>query len=162
MLVEARRLRVNIGLALADRDEMVYLETLRFAGNSSLRQVVSGQRVPMALTSLGRAYLSTLTPSEKRLQFAHLKARHPRDWSILRQQINASIEEVNDHGWCAASWQPQVVALATPIELESQPVHVLNMSVHTKDSQKDVTQRLSTELMRLKGNLMSSYHRMIG
>lgn len=53
MLVEARRLRVNIGLALADRDEMVYLETLRFAGNSSLRQVVSGQRVPMALTSLG-------------------------------------------------------------------------------------------------------------
>ncbi len=162
MLVEARRLRVNIGLALADRDEMVYLETLRFAGNSSLRQVVSGQRVPMALTSLGRAYLSTLTPSEKRLQFAHLKVRHPRDWSILRQQINASIEEVNDHGWCAASWQPQVVALATPIELESQPVHVLNMSVHTKDSQKDVTQRLSTELMRLKGNLMSSYHRMIG
>jgi len=36
MLVEARRLRVNIGLALADRDEMVYLETLRFAGNSSI------------------------------------------------------------------------------------------------------------------------------
>ena len=50
-----RELRVNVGLAIADQDEMIYLDTLRFGPNASLRKVVSGQRVPMAVTSLGRA-----------------------------------------------------------------------------------------------------------
>lgn len=161
MMSEARRLRVNIGLALADRDEMVYLETLRFAGNSSLRQVVSGQRVPMALTSLGRAYLSTLTLAQKRTQLGHLKTRHPRDWPALRQQITQSMQDVKEYGWCAASWQPQVVALATPIEIESQVVHVLNMSVHTKDSRKEVTERLAPELLRLREHVITMHTRML-
>lgn len=162
MMSEARRLRVNIGLALADRDEMVYLETLRFAGTSSLRQVVSGQRVPMALTSLGRAYLSTLTPTEKRRQFAHLKSRHARDWPALRSEINEAIHAVNQQGWCAASWQPQVVALSTPVEIDSQVVHVLNMSVHTKDSPEVVTRRLAPELIRLKDQLITQHNCMLG
>lgn len=162
MMSEARRLRVNIGLALADRDEMVYLETFRFAGTSSLRQVVSGQRVPMALTSLGRAYLSTLTPTDKRRQLAHLKSRHARDWTALRNEITQAIHAVNEQGWCAASWQPQVVAISTPIEIDSQAVHVLNMSVHTKDSPDMVTKRLAPELMKLKKHLMTLHTRMLG
>jgi len=162
MLAEARRLRVNVGLALADRDEMVYLETLRFAGNPSLRQVVSGQRVPMALTSLGRAYLSTLSPGERRTQLAHLKSKHSRDWTSLRQQINQSIKDVALYGWCMTSWQPQVVALATPIALGHQVTHVLNMSIHTSDTLHRVAERLAPELMRLRGLLITNQTRMLG
>lgn len=162
MLSEARRLRVNVGLALADRDEMVYLETLRFAGNPSLRQVVSGQRVPMALTSLGRAYLSTLTAADRRKQLTHLKSKHIRDWNALRKQINQSIQDVERHGWCITSWQPQVIALATPIMLEHQPTHVLNMSLHTGDGPEQVAARLAPELMRLKGLLITNQTRMLG
>lgn len=162
MLSEARRLRVNVGLALADRDEMVYLETLRFAGNPSLRQVVSGQRVPMALTSLGRAYLSTLTSADRRKQLAHLKSKHLRDWNALRQQIIQSMQDVERHGWCITSWQPQVIALATPILLEHQPTHVLNMSLHTDDDPEKVATRLAPELMRLKGLLITNQTRMLG
>jgi len=47
--------RVNVGLAAADNDEMVYLESIRYNRRVALRNVVSGQRVPMELTSLGRA-----------------------------------------------------------------------------------------------------------
>ena len=48
--------RINVGLAAPDRDEMVYLESIRYARRLAFRNVVSGQRVPMELTSLGRAY----------------------------------------------------------------------------------------------------------
>ena len=43
----AEDLRINMGLAAADRDEMVYLESFRYNRRIALRQVVSGLRVPM-------------------------------------------------------------------------------------------------------------------
>jgi DNA-binding IclR family transcriptional regulator len=162
MLSEAKRLRVNVGLALADRDEMVYLETLRFSGNTSLRQVVSGQRVPMALTSLGRAYLSTLPLKERRECLSQLKLKHPRDWSILSREITLSIQSVQRDGWCVASWQPHVVALATPVVLDAQSNYVLNMSIHADETPAVVTQRLAPELMRLRKQLIDSYSRTLG
>src|SRR5258708_31762642 len=62
-LAETRR--INVGLACPDRDEMVYLESIRYNRRIVLRHVVSGQRVPMELTSLGRAYLAA-APSARR------------------------------------------------------------------------------------------------
>lgn len=158
MLAEARRLKINIGIAIADRDEMVYLETLRFSGSSSLRQVVSGQRVPMALTSLGRAYLSTLSFEERRAQLAQLKSKHTRDWSTLRPEINDSIASVELNGWCAASWQPQVIALATPLPIEPQAIHILNMSIQTSEDIERVVERLGSELNGLKNKLINAHH----
>ncbi len=158
MLTEARRLKINVGIAIADRDEMVYLETLRFSGNASLRQVVSGQRVPMALTSLGRAYLSTLSIEERRAQLTHLKSKHTRDWSALRPKISESIASVERNGWCAASWQPQVIALATPIPTEPQAIHILNMSIQTSENIERVVERLGPELNQLKSKLIKAHH----
>jgi DNA-binding IclR family transcriptional regulator len=158
MLTEARRLKINVGIAIADRDEMVYLETLRFSGNASLRQVVSGQRVPMALTSLGRAYLSTLSIEERRAQLTHLKSKHTRDWSALRPEISESIASVERNGWCAASWQPQVIALATPLRIEPQAIHILNMSIQTSENIERVVERLGPELNQLKNKLIKAHH----
>ena len=57
--------RANVGLATVDRNEMVYLESFRYNRRRVLRTVVSGQRVPIELTSLGRAYLAA-APEENR------------------------------------------------------------------------------------------------
>ena len=47
MTALARRLRINVGLAVRDGDDMVYLESVRFNAKGSQRAVVSGQRVPI-------------------------------------------------------------------------------------------------------------------
>jgi len=60
MRKEAERHKINVGLAVADRHEMVYLESVRYSRRVSWRSVVAGQRVPMELTSLGRAYLAAI------------------------------------------------------------------------------------------------------
>ena len=48
-LAEAKR--INVGLAAPDRDEMVYLESIRYSRRAAFRNAVSGQRVPVELTS---------------------------------------------------------------------------------------------------------------
>lgn len=57
MRSEAEKPKINVGLAVADREEMVYLESVRFSRRVAWRNVVAGQRVPMELPSLGRGWL---------------------------------------------------------------------------------------------------------
>ena len=50
--------RINVGLAAPDKDEMVYLESIRYNRRVVLRHIVSGLRIHMVLSSLGLAYLA--------------------------------------------------------------------------------------------------------
>ncbi|GJG94962.1 IclR family transcriptional regulator [Cupriavidus pauculus] len=143
---------LNVGLALADRDEMVYLESIRHGRKASLRSVVAGQRVPMALTSLGRAWLALAPEADFAARMADFAARSAH-WPELREEIETAVAHVRRHGWCAAAWQPEVVAISTPLALEHYPVHVLNISLSTRASVKDVTRDMAPRLMRLADDI---------
>lgn len=143
---------LNVGLALADRDEMVYLESIRHGRKASLRSVVAGQRVPMALTSLGRAWLAVAPEADYAARMADFATRSAH-WPALQADIEAAVAHVGRHGWCAASWQPEVVALSTPLVLEHYPVHVLNVSLSTRASVRDVARDLAPRLMRLAAGI---------
>lgn len=151
MMVElAMRHKINVGLAMADGDEMVYLESFRYNRRQSLRTVVSGQRIPMALTSLGRAYLATLAPGAFSAMLSAMAARHRgRGWRELRREIEAAVLSVHERGYCIASWQPQVVAIATPLCFSGYGVHVLNVSVSTQPDAGAVEAALAGPLMAL-------------
>lgn len=151
-----KQLRVNVGLAIPDQDDMIYLDTLRFGPNASLRKVVSGQRVPMALTSLGRAYISTLKGLERRALLQRLRARHDRDWDELRSDIDRCIAEVHETGCCIVSWQPQVLAISAPLVFANDPTHVLNMSLFTQRSIEAVRADLAPELLRLRDIIVAT------
>src|SRR6476620_4611380 len=95
--------KINVGLAAPDRDEMVYLESIRYNRRPSLRTVVSGQRVPMELTSLGRAYLASATDARRKILFAEFKRRRGAQWPALHEEIRLAIEQVGKAGFCAAA-----------------------------------------------------------
>lgn len=143
----AEKFKVNVGLAVADVDEMVYLESVRYNRKISLRNVVAGQRVPIELTSLGRAYLAVTSDSQRQVLMEQFKARRSSGWPALEREIEQSIENVRQLGYCAASWQPEVVALATPIVMEDQQVYILNMSVTTQALPQAVIGELSSKLL---------------
>ncbi|WP_043436830.1 IclR family transcriptional regulator [Cupriavidus sp. HPC(L)] len=151
MMVDvAMRHRINVGLAVADGDEMVYLESFRYNRRQSLRTVVTGQRIPMALTSLGRAHLSTLSPDDfARMMASFASKGGGRGWRELRKEIEAAVDWVHRHGYCAASWQPQVVALATPMRFDGYAVHVLNVSVSGQQDTAAAQSALAGPLMSL-------------
>jgi len=146
---------INVGLAAADRDEMVYLESIRYSRRVAFRNVVSGQRVPMELTSLGRAYLATISPTRRKQLYAIFKTRRGRQWSPLLAEIERSVRCVRESGFCAASWQPEVVALATPLQT-ADFCYSLNVSVSTGEKVDAVVEALTTPLLELREAILKS------
>jgi DNA-binding IclR family transcriptional regulator len=153
MLKTAEKLRVNVGLAVADRDEMVYLESIRYNRKVSLRNVVAGQRVPIELTSLGRAYLAALPEDARKRLLDHIGKRRSPSWKAVEQEIAQAISSVHQKGYCFASWQPEVVAVASPIVVHGHPIYVVNMSVATTSPIKRVVAELSPALLALAKKL---------
>jgi DNA-binding IclR family transcriptional regulator len=148
----AERERLNVGLAAPDRDEMVYLESIRYARRVAFRTVVSGQRVPMELTSLGRAYLASASEPEVAALMSTFSRRRRGQWSTLKTDIERSIRHVQQHGWCAVSWQPEVVAVATPL-VTTDAIYVLNMSLSTTEPTAAVAGLLAPKLLALKAEV---------
>jgi hypothetical protein len=54
------------------------------------------------------------------------------------------------------SWQPRVVAIATPLIFEHDPVHVLNMSLYTDQEIGTVKKNLTKPLMALRQTVMDA------
>lgn len=146
----ARQLQVNVGLAAADGDEMVYLESIRLGTRKSPRTIASGQRLPMELTALGRASLATQDEAQRRSLLAHFQARRcAARWATLSEEIEAAMRSVESLGYCAASWQPQVVSIAMPLDLPGYRGHALNISLSTREGIDRVSARYGQPLLQL-------------
>jgi len=145
--------KINVGLAAPDHDDMVYLESHRYHPRPSQRSVVSGQRVPMALTSLGRAYLAIAPSVETQLRLQHWRQARGPQWSALQTAIEAAAQDVSHHGFCVAAWQHEVVALATPF-VHQGAHYVLNVSVSTARPLADMRPELAPILMTLKQQVL--------
>jgi DNA-binding IclR family transcriptional regulator len=139
---------INVGLAAPDRDEMVYLESIRYSRRVSLRRVVSGQRVPMELTSLGRAYLAIAPEVRRQELLSVFKMRRGTQWPALAREIRAAMTQVAENGYCAASWQSEVVALSAPLPFTSMPL-VLNVSVSTSEPIEQIEEELAPILLQM-------------
>jgi DNA-binding IclR family transcriptional regulator len=128
---------------------MLYLESVRYSHKVAWRNVVAGQRVPMELTSLGRAWLAVAPKDTRRSLCELFEQRRTSTWKSLSKDIAQAATSVRDKGFCWASWQPQVVALATPIVVPGHPIYVLNMSVAADIDPAEVVDRLQTPLLNL-------------
>ncbi|MCS6766526.1 MAG: helix-turn-helix domain-containing protein [Candidatus Protistobacter heckmanni] len=145
--------RINVGLAAPDRDEMVYLESIRYNRRAALRTVVSGQRVPMELTSLGRAYLAAAPEARRKTLLAAFKRRKGADWPALFAQIAQALRSVAEMGYCAASWQPEVVAVAASFAAGGAH-YVLNLSMTTGEPVEAAAARLAPALLQLRADIL--------
>ncbi|MFL6692709.1 MAG: IclR family transcriptional regulator [Ramlibacter sp.] len=150
--------RINVGLAAPDRDEMVYLESVRYSRRVALRRVVSGQRVPMELTSLGRAHLATVSEAQLNALLATFKRKRPSQWRTLAEEIRASIAHVAARGYCGAAWQPEVVAFAAPLRFSTMPL-VLNVSTSTSEPLRHVERELAPILLETVGKIDAELRR---
>ena len=63
--------------------------------------------------------------------------------------IEAAIEQVRRDGYCAASWQPEVVAVAAPL-VASDGVYALNVSVLSTEAFDAIVTRLAPKLLGLR------------
>ena len=149
MRAMATKLRINVGLAAPDGTEMIYLDSIRYNRRESLRNVVPGQRIPMELTSLGRAYLAVAPQPTRIALLKHFRAKRPDDWKTIDRQIADAMESIRTRGFCTASWQPEVVALASPVVIEGRAIYCLNFSLATKEPPSTICTALRRPLLAL-------------
>ncbi|WP_444756656.1 IclR family transcriptional regulator [Pseudomonas sp. A014] len=140
--------RINVGLAMADQTDMVYLESVRRNRSGLFRHVTSGSRVPIELTSLGRAYLSTLPAAERRALLAELSRRHPSNWKAVKQEIDEALAMLAREGFCIAAWQVGITSIAVPLRLANGPTFVFNISFASQDYTRPELEKRLVPLLR--------------
>lgn len=96
---------------------------------SLFRRLVPGSRIPIGLTSLGRAFLSAMEPADRKLLLARLASEFGTNWPDISTAIRKSLVQIQRTGYCWAEWQTGVVALATPLSDPDGQKYALNISL---------------------------------
>lgn len=125
-LAEGRR--VNVGLAVADGLDMVYLESVRYSRLGIFRRLQAGTRIPIAETALGCAYLAGMTPPARRDLLDALHQAGGEAWPSLSRHVDDALASIAVHGYCLAKWQAGMAAIATPLVTREGGVYAVNVS----------------------------------
>ena len=124
----AEELSINVGLAVADAGEMIYLDSFRRNRLGVLRRATWGGRLPIAETALGRAWIAAVTPQARGDAFEAFARTYGARWPALMGEIERAVAHVERHGWCGAIWKPGMVAIAAPLVVPGQAIHAMNFS----------------------------------
>ncbi|MCW5258796.1 IclR family transcriptional regulator [Verminephrobacter eiseniae] len=119
---------VNVGLAVADQLEMVYLDSVRLSRPGLLRRICPGSRIPIASTSLGCAFLAGMQQPARLALLAQLERQHGAAWPRLKRGVDAALQAIRKSGYCIAQWQAGMAAVAAPLHMPGGGLYALNVS----------------------------------
>lgn len=105
-----------VSLATRDRLSMIYLENCRSAASVTLRVHV-GNQLPLATTSIGRAFLAGLPAGERDYLLRQLAAREGKAWRPQAAAVERELKRYADKGYCLSlgEWQKDTNSAATPL-----------------------------------------------
>jgi DNA-binding IclR family transcriptional regulator len=149
----SEKLKLNVGLAVADRLEMVYLESIRYTKNIALRTVAAGQRVPIERTSLGRAWIAKLDPKSRMQLLIELKKQKIKNWAQIEKEIHEAIKSMSEKGYCVANWLPEISAISTSVQLLNGSFASLNLSSPAESNLNDLLENYTPALFELKDKI---------
>lgn len=103
----------TVGLGVRDRLSMRYVECLRGPAAIALNIDV-GSRMSMTRSSMGRAYIATLSSTDRSSLLEELRLIDPLAWPKLREGIDKGLEDHATLGCCCSfgEWQENVSAIA--------------------------------------------------
>ncbi|GAA5233569.1 IclR family transcriptional regulator [Verticiella sediminum] len=154
----ATREGVNVGLALPNQLEMVYLESLRESRRGVFRRAASGSRFPMESTSGGRAYLAALSPTQRSAVLRQIEPKYGRKWRDINRQIKDAVRHIGEHGYCVAHWQPGMTAVGTPLLRRDGRIYSLSISFHSTEHLAESIRRNGDLLLKLKNDIQGVWH----
>jgi DNA-binding IclR family transcriptional regulator len=146
-----------VHLSVRDRLSMILIDTYR-ATASFIVEI--GSRVPIANTSIGRAWVSALPADERRPILDELRASRPEDWTHLRKAFEQAFREHEEHGYClgVGEWRREVNGIAVPLALAdgADPV-VFSCSGAAFQLTPEVLKKdIAPRLLTLVGNVRSA------
>jgi len=88
-----------VSMGVRDRLNMVYVESSR-SGNTTAQLPDIGTSVPIAVATIGRAFLAACTPAERESVLNQMKVKEPELHRKYRPMIDRSLEDIRSRGFC--------------------------------------------------------------
>ncbi len=109
--------RIPATLGMRDQTEMLTIETARHPHLRGARFDL-GSRLPIDMTSMGRAYLFGLPTEERETLLKRLRLNRTREeWRTIRASIDTAFESLAERGFCISlgDRRPDVFAVGAPL-----------------------------------------------
>lgn len=154
----ARREQLNVGLAVRDQLEMVYLDSLRFSRSNRESRVSPGTRIPIESTALGRAFLYGMPLGERQELVRALAKNCKTPWTRVRRELDDALQHMERYGWCAAPFKSTLISIATPLTAQDGSLLAINISFPwERGSLSKIPQRYSDLLIDLAERVTTTW-----
>jgi len=109
--------RASVSVGVRDRLSMVYVETIRSSAPIALQRGV-GARLPLATTSMGRAYLAGLPDNERHFLMDQIRLRDEAAWPRIKTGIEDGLRDYAERGFCLSltDWDREIVGVGVPLQ----------------------------------------------
>jgi DNA-binding IclR family transcriptional regulator len=160
-LLHALSQQTNASVHLAINDGL-HMQVVDTYWHSAVFVIDIGSRVPVATTSLGRAYVCALPEEERKSILEQIRSLRPADWSLVRRRFEQALREYEQYGFCLAlgDWRRDVNAVAAPFDPRdgTKPL-VVGCSGAAFQLRPELLKReIGPRLLSLVGNLRGSLH----
>lgn len=118
----------TVHLGTRDRLEMVLLETVRPVSAALVMRIGVGDRLGLATSASGRAYLAALPDDDRERLIDTLRISMENRWPAVAPQLRQAIAQYRQAGYVASygDWHPDVNAIAVPLVMPDGEIYSLN------------------------------------
>ena len=154
----AEHTQASVNLGIRDQLNMIYIDTYRNTSTLAV-QLDVGSQIPIATTSMGRAYLCAL-PEDRRAELLdQIRANHGENWQLVSAGIDRAMAEYRESGYCTSlgNWRTEVHAVAVPLTLEDGTIMVFSCSGASFQLPRQLIETdIAPRLMNLVGNVRTA------
>ncbi len=155
----AEHTQASVNLGVRDGLGMIYIDTYRNAASFTV-QLDVGSRIPLATTSMGRAYLAALPERARKALLDEIRAGDPDRWPDVKKGIDHAVREHAGKGFCLSlgDWRREVHAVAAPlVPPDGSDVLVFSCSGAPFQLDREKLERdIGPRLLTLVGNVRSA------
>ena len=109
-----------VALGVPEGAHLTYTQTCQGKGPLILRLQV-GSRVPMALSSMGLAFLAAHDEADREVYYEKIRAESRAEWSEIEPLLERAFADYDRYGFCMteSTWSRDISGVGVPLVLEN-------------------------------------------
>ena len=154
----AEHTQASVNLGIPDHLKMIYVDTYRNTSTFTV-QLDVGSQIPIATTSMGKAYLCALPEEERAALLDEIRAGDEQNWPAVKEGIKEAMTEYRAVGYCMSlgNWRTEVHAVAVPLVQEDGSIMVFSCSgASFQMSRQLIEGDIGPRLINLVGNVRTA------
>ena len=111
----AEHARASVAIGVRDRLSVMYVEWVRSTEPITVMRSI-GVRLPIATTSMGRAYLAAASEAERESILQQVRLLDEDDWPRVKAEMDRAMQEYAEKGFCLSvgDWDKSIASVGVP------------------------------------------------